>query len=166
MYRTPENIRSFSSVADPDPNPYPDPPDPRVFEYRYRYILFGVLCATYFPAVRTGIAHLKISAALEKQCIIHSSIGSTMLPRCQWSRTYGRNAFSNMAGWLQVRLACEAQVCMDHVKQCCGSAHHSNADPDSTYHPETDPDSDFLYDADPNTDPSLQIKAQPIEKVL
>jgi hypothetical protein len=34
--------------------------------------------------------------------------------------------------------------------------HHFDADPDSTYHP----------DADPNPDPSFQIKAQTLEKVM
>jgi hypothetical protein len=53
-------------------------------------------------------------------------------------------------------------------------SHHVDADPDSTYHPDADPDFDFLFDADPDptfhpdadpdTDPSLQRKAQPLEK--
>jgi hypothetical protein len=60
---------------------------------------------------------------------------------------------------------------------------HVDADPDSTYHPDADPDSDFLFDgvqdpdffyadpafhpdADPDPDPSIQIKAQTLEKVL
>ncbi len=46
--------------------------------------------------------------------------------------------------------------------------HHVDADPDSTYHPDADPDLTFHPDADPdpNPDPSFQIKAQTIEKVL
>jgi hypothetical protein len=50
-----------------------------------------------------------------------------------------------------------------------------DADPDLTYHPDADPDSDFFYadpdptfrlNANPDSDPSLQIKAQTLEKVL
>ncbi len=43
--------------------------------------------------------------------------------------------------------------------------HHIDADPDPdlTYHPDAEPDSD-LFDAD--ADPSSQIKAQTLEKVL
>jgi hypothetical protein len=44
--------------------------------------------------------------------------------------------------------------------------HHVDADPDSTYHPVADLDSTFHPDADPDLDPSFQIKAQSIEKVL
>ncbi len=77
-----------------------------------------------------------------------------------------------------------------NVKSQCPDPHQSDADPDedldSTYHPvadsDADPDSDFLYDADadadpdltfhpdadrdPDPDPSLQLKAQTVEKVL
>jgi hypothetical protein len=44
--------------------------------------------------------------------------------------------------------------------------HHFDADSDSTYHPDADPDSTYHPDADPDPDPdpSLQIKAQTIEK--
>ncbi len=40
--------------------------------------------------------------------------------------------------------------------------------PDWTYHPAVDPDRTFHPDADPDPDPdpSLQIKAQTLEKVL
>jgi hypothetical protein len=51
-----------------------------------------------------------------------------------------------------------------------------DADLDSTYHPDANPDADILFeadptshpDADPNSDPepSFQIKAQTLEKVL
>ncbi len=62
--------------------------------------------------------------------------------------------------------------------------HHFDLDPDSTYHPDADPDPEiwFLFDADvdadpdstfhpdadpdPDPDPSFQIKAQTLEKVL
>ena len=45
---------------------------------------------------------LKRAAACEKQCIMHSSMGSTrLLPADQCSRTYGTKAFSNMEGWLK-----------------------------------------------------------------
>ncbi len=56
------------------------------------------------------------------------------------------------------------------------STYHPYADPDSTYHPDADPDSTYHPDADPDSDffllmrsgsyPSLQIKAQTLEKVL
>jgi hypothetical protein len=53
-------------------------------------------------------------------------------------------------------------------------------DPDSNYHPDADPDADFQFDADPDADsafhpdadqapdqdPSFQIKAKKLEKVL
>ena len=51
-----------------------------------------------------------------------------------------------------------------------------DADPDLTYHPVGDPDSGVLFDTDPDPafhpdadldpDPSFQIKAQILEKVL
>jgi hypothetical protein len=44
--------------------------------------------------------------------------------------------------------------------------HHVDADPDSTYHRDADPDSTYYPDAHPDPDPSFQIKAQPVEKVL
>ncbi len=61
--------------------------------------------------------------------------------------------------------------------------HHVDADPYSTYHPDADPDSDFclmririLFDADtdptfhpyadPDPDPSFQINAQTLERLL
>jgi hypothetical protein len=44
--------------------------------------------------------------------------------------------------------------------------HHVDADPDSTYHHNADPDPTFHPDADPDPEPSFQIKAQTLEKVL
>jgi hypothetical protein len=56
--------------------------------------------------------------------------------------------------------------------------HHICTDPDSTYNPDADPDSDFYLmrtqirlfhlDVEPDQypDPSFQIKAQTLEKVL
>ncbi len=44
--------------------------------------------------------------------------------------------------------------------------HHLDADPDSAYHPDADPDSTYHLDADPDPDPSFQIKAQTLGKVL
>jgi hypothetical protein len=46
--------------------------------------------------------------------------------------------------------------------------HRLDADPDSTYHPDADPDANFhpVGDPDPDPDPSFQIKAQTLEKVI
>jgi hypothetical protein len=44
--------------------------------------------------------------------------------------------------------------------------HPFGADPDSAYHPDADPDSTYHPDADPDPDPSFQIKAETLEKVL
>ncbi len=45
------------------------------------------------------------------------------------------------------------------------STDHPDADPDSHFLSDNDPDSTFTHDADPDPDPSIQIKAQTIEKV-
>jgi hypothetical protein len=44
----------------------------------------------------------------------------------------------------------------------------ADADPDSSFHFDANPDPTFRFDAipDPGPDPSLQIKAQNLEKVL
>ncbi len=44
--------------------------------------------------------------------------------------------------------------------------HHIDVDPDSTYHPDADPDSTYHPDEHPELDPSFQIKAPTLEKVL
>jgi hypothetical protein len=44
--------------------------------------------------------------------------------------------------------------------------HHSDADPDPTCPSDADPDPAFHFDADPEPDPSFQIKARNLEKVL
>ncbi len=44
--------------------------------------------------------------------------------------------------------------------------YHLDADPDATYQPDADPDPTFHPDADSDPDPSFQIKAQTLEKVL
>ncbi len=46
------------------------------------------------------------------------------------------------------------------------SKKHSDADPDSDFYFYADPDQTFHPDADPDSDPSFQIKAQTLEKVL
>jgi hypothetical protein len=42
----------------------------------------------------------------------------------------------------------------------------ADPDPDPACHFDADPDPTFQFDADPNPDPSFQIKAQNLEKVL
>jgi hypothetical protein len=45
-------------------------------------------------------------------------------------------------------------------------SHHFDAYPDSVFLFDTHPDPTFHYDTDPDPDPSFQIKAQTLEKVL
>jgi hypothetical protein len=44
--------------------------------------------------------------------------------------------------------------------------HHFDTDPDPVCHFDADPDPTFHFDADLYPDPSFQIKAQNLEKVL
>jgi hypothetical protein len=43
---------------------------------------------------------------------------------------------------------------------------HFDVDPDPAFHFDADPDLTFHFDADMDSDPSFQIKAQNLEKVL
>ncbi len=52
------------------------------------------------------------------------------------------------------------------ASQNLADPYHLDADPDPPRYFDADPDPTCYFDADPGPDPSFQIKAQNIEKVL
>ncbi len=65
-----------------------------------------------------------------------------------------------------VNLAIYTITSTSFVLTSVANLHHSDADPHPACHFDADPDPTFHCDADPDPNPSIQLKAQNLEKVF